>query len=116
MAPRSGQRSLLSRRRSPKIGKCCLCDLNFALYDRDWRQAKEAIQKLQDGEDDGYFAYAGIPVPIGCYSILLARLQGEQPDPNSEFAKTREQLSQKVVKSPGNAQLLSQLSRGRRFA
>ena len=84
--------------------------LNFALYDRDWRQAKEAIQKLQDGDDNGYFAYAGIPVPIGCYSILLPRLQGEQPDPNSEFAKTREQLSQKVQKSPENAQLLSQLA------
>jgi hypothetical protein len=65
---------------------------------------------MKDGEDDGYFAYAGIPVPIGCYSILLARFQGEQPDPNSEFVKTREQLSQKVLKSPGNAQLLSELA------
>jgi serine/threonine-protein kinase len=84
--------------------------LNFALYDRDWRQAKEVIQKLKDGDDNGYFAYAGIPVPIGCYSILLARVQREQSDPNSEFAKTREQLNQKVVKSPGNAELLSQLA------
>jgi serine/threonine protein kinase/Tfp pilus assembly protein PilF len=84
--------------------------LNFDLYDRDWPQAKEAIQKLRDGDDDGYFAYAGIPVPIGCYSILLARLQGEQLDAHPEFAKTREQLNQKALKSPGNAQLLSQLA------
>jgi tetratricopeptide (TPR) repeat protein len=82
--------------------------LNFALYDRDWRQAKEIIQKLRDGDDNGYFAYAGIPVPIGCYSILLARFQGEQS--GSELATTREQLSQKVMKSPGNAELLSQLA------
>jgi serine/threonine protein kinase/Tfp pilus assembly protein PilF len=84
--------------------------LNFALYDRDWPQTKELIQKMKDGEDNGYFAYAGIPVPIGCYSILLARFQREQADPNSEFVKTREQLSQKVLKSPGNAQLLSELA------
>ena len=84
--------------------------LCLALNDRDWPQAKEAIEKLKDGDDNGYFAYAGIPVPIGCYSILLARLQGEQPYPNPEFAKTREQLRQKVTQSPGNAQLLSQLA------
>jgi TolB-like protein/Tfp pilus assembly protein PilF len=82
--------------------------LNFALYDRDWRQAKEIIRKLRDGDDNGYFAYAGIPVPIGCYSILLARFQGEQS--GSELATTREQLSQNVMKSPGNAELLSQLA------
>jgi hypothetical protein len=35
--------------------------LSFALCDRDWPQAKELIQKMKDGEDDGYFAYAGIP-------------------------------------------------------
>jgi serine/threonine protein kinase/Tfp pilus assembly protein PilF len=84
--------------------------LNFDLYDRDWAQAKEAIEKMKDGEDDGYFAYAGIPVPIGCYSILLARLQGEQLDAHPEFAKTRDQLNQKALKSPENAQLLSQLA------
>jgi serine/threonine protein kinase/Tfp pilus assembly protein PilF len=81
--------------------------LNFDLYDRDWRQAKETIQKLKDGDDDGYFAYAGIPVPIGCYSILLVRLQGERLDANPEFAKTREELNRRVMKAPANAQLLS---------
>jgi TolB-like protein/tRNA A-37 threonylcarbamoyl transferase component Bud32 len=84
--------------------------LNFALYDRDWSQAKGIIQDMKDGEDNGYFAYAALPVPVGCYSILLSRLQGEQPDASSEFANTREQLDQKVLKSPGSADLLSQLA------
>jgi TolB-like protein/Flp pilus assembly protein TadD len=84
--------------------------LNFALYDRDWSTAKEIIQAMKDGEDNGYFAYASLPVPIGCYSILLARLQGEKPEESGEFAKTREQLNQKVLNSPGSADLLSQLA------
>ncbi len=65
---------------------------------------------MKGGEDDDDFAYGGAPVPVGCYSILLARLQGEQPGANSSFAETREQLNQKVQKSPGNARLLSQLA------
>jgi serine/threonine protein kinase/Tfp pilus assembly protein PilF len=84
--------------------------LNFALYDRDWVQAKQVIQTMKDGEDNGYFAYAALPVPIGCYSILLARLRGEPPEVNPEFAKTREELNQKVLNSPESADLLSQLS------
>jgi tetratricopeptide (TPR) repeat protein len=84
--------------------------LCFALNDRDWPQAKEIIQKMKGGVDEGHFAYAFIPVAVGCYSILLARLQGEQAGANSGFAETREQLNQKVLKSPGNAQLLSQLA------
>jgi serine/threonine protein kinase/Tfp pilus assembly protein PilF len=84
--------------------------LCFALNDRDWRQAKELIEKFKGADDNGYFAYAGIPVPIGCYSILLARLQGEQPDSNPQFAKTRDQLNQTVAQSPESAQLLSQLA------
>jgi TolB-like protein len=84
--------------------------LKFALVDRDWLQAKELIEKMKGGEDEGWFAYGGYPVPIGCYSILLARLQGEQPGANSSFAQTREQLNQKIQKSLENAGLLSQLA------
>jgi tetratricopeptide (TPR) repeat protein len=84
--------------------------LNFALYDRNWLGAKEVVRVMKDGDDNGYFAYASLPVPIGCYSILLARLQGEQAEDSAEFANTREQLNQKVVKSPGSADLLSQLA------
>ena len=84
--------------------------LNFTLVDRDCQQATELIEKMNGSEDEGNFAYGQIPVPVGCYSILLARLQGEQPGPNASFAETREQLNQKVQKSAGNADLLSQLA------
>jgi len=82
----------------------------LALVDRDWLEARELIEKMKGGEDDGNFAYGRINVPIGCYSILLARLQGEQPGVNSGFGETRELLNQKVQKAPANAQLLSQLA------
>jgi TolB-like protein len=85
--------------------------LEFALINRDWPQAKELIEKMKGAEDKGIdFAYGQISVPVSCYSILLARLQGEQPGANASFAETREQLNQKVQKSPGSADLLSQLA------
>jgi tetratricopeptide (TPR) repeat protein len=84
--------------------------LVFALVNRDWRQAKELIEKMKGGDDEGDFAYGQTNVPVGCYSILLARLQEEQPGPNASFAETREQLNQKVQRSAGNANLLSQLA------
>jgi tetratricopeptide (TPR) repeat protein len=84
--------------------------LMFALVDRDWQQAKEIIEKMEGREDAGQFAYGGRPVPVGCYSILMARLQGEPAGANPGFAEVREQLSQKVQKSPENAALLSQLA------
>ena len=85
--------------------------LRFALNRRDWQQAKELIEKMKGGEDDGMFGYVmHLPLPIGCYSILLARLQGEQPGVNPASTETREQLKQKVEKSPENAFLLGDLS------
>jgi serine/threonine protein kinase/tetratricopeptide (TPR) repeat protein len=86
--------------------------LRFALNRRDWQQAKELIEKMKGGEDDGMFGYMlHLPLPIGCYSILLARLQGEQqPGVNPASTETREQLKQKVEKSPENASLLGDLS------
>jgi serine/threonine protein kinase/tetratricopeptide (TPR) repeat protein len=87
--------------------------LKFALVDRDLPQAQELIEKMNGGEDEGWFAYGDYPVPVGCYSIVLARLQGEQPSAKSNFAETREQLNQKLQKSLGNAenaQLLSNLA------
>jgi tetratricopeptide (TPR) repeat protein len=83
--------------------------LNFAMIDRDWPQAKELIEKMKGGEDEGGFAYGELNVPVGCYSILLARLQGEQLGVNARVAEAREQLNQKVQKAPGNALLLSPL-------
>ena len=85
--------------------------LKFALIDRDWTEAKELIEKMRGGQDEGWFAYGSCPVPVGCYSIVLARLQGEQPSVSLNFAEAREQLAQKIRKSPGNiALLLSQLA------
>jgi serine/threonine protein kinase/tetratricopeptide (TPR) repeat protein len=84
--------------------------LKLALDTRDWAQAKQLIDKMNDGEDNGNFAYGTQAVPVGCYSILLARLRGERPGENSSFGETRERLSQKVQKSEGNAGLLSQLA------
>jgi len=84
--------------------------LNCALNDRDWRQATELIEKMKDGEDDGLFAYAGVPVPAGCYFMLIAGLQGEKLGGTSTFADVRERLTQKVQRSSGNPRLLSQLA------
>ena len=91
--------------------KDALCfRLDFACFTRDWSQAKEIIEKLKDGDDEGDFAYGQMSVPIGCYSVLIARFQGEPQGANAGFVKTREQLNQKVQQSPQNAPLLSQLA------
>ena len=84
--------------------------LCIALTDRDWRQAKEIIEKFKGREDILQFAYGNLPVPVGCYSILIARLQGEHPGSNPSFAEDREQLNQKVQQSPESANLLSLLA------
>jgi tetratricopeptide (TPR) repeat protein len=84
--------------------------LTCALGDRDWRQATELVEKMKRGEDDRNFSYSAVPVPVDCYLILLARLQGEQPNAGASFAETREKLNRSVQESPGNAKLLSNLA------
>jgi len=84
--------------------------LAFAFVDRDWVLAKALIEKMHSGNDEGDFANGGVNVPIGCYSILLARLQGQPAGANSSFAETRDQLNQRVQTEPENAKLLSQLA------
>ena len=84
--------------------------LNLALDHRDWRHAKELIGKMETDDDGEHFAFGYRRVPAACYSILLARLQGEPYEGRSEFAETRQLLSQKVEKSPGNPSLLSNLA------
>jgi TolB-like protein/Tfp pilus assembly protein PilF len=83
--------------------------LTLALLNRDWSLAGELVEQLErnGGEDNGGFSYAAIPVPAGCYSILLARLQGQQTTPS--FLATREQLG-KSVQSSSSAYLLSALA------
>jgi TolB-like protein len=78
-----------------------------ALHDRDWQLVKELIEKMKGGDDDGFFSFAPVPVPVGCYYILLARLRGEQSDTIASFAETREKLNQKVQMFPEDAKLLS---------
>jgi TolB-like protein len=84
--------------------------LTCALGDRDWQQATDLVEKMKRGEDDRNFSYSAVPVPVDCYFILLARLQGERPNARASFAETREKLSQRVQESPGNAKLLSNLA------
>ena len=84
--------------------------LVFAFFDRDWTKVKALLEKMNSGDDEGDFAYGGSNVPLGCYSILLARLQGEQIVTNPSFAETRDQLNERVQKQPENAKLLSQLA------
>jgi TolB-like protein/Tfp pilus assembly protein PilF len=81
-----------------------------ALDDRDWKQVRQLLDKMNGGDDEGYFSYAPVPVPIDCYYILLARLQGEPPNINPGFSKTREKLNEKVQAAPENAKLLSNLA------
>jgi TolB-like protein/Flp pilus assembly protein TadD len=84
--------------------------LSCALQDRNWQQATELIEQMKSGGEDGNFTYSAVPVPVDCYSILLARSQGEQPDAKPSFAATRAKLNQKIEVSPGNAKLLSNLA------
>ena len=81
-----------------------------ALDDRDWKQVRQLLDKMNGGDDEGYFSYAPVPVPIDCYYILLARVQGEPPNTNPGFSKTREKLNEKVQAAPENAKLLSNLA------
>jgi serine/threonine protein kinase/Tfp pilus assembly protein PilF len=76
--------------------------LNCALSDGDWRLATELVDKMKGGEDN-QFAYALVSVPVGCYSILLSRLHVQESGVSSSFAETREQLNQKIQKSPEKA-------------
>jgi Flp pilus assembly protein TadD len=80
------------------------CRLNVAIDHRDWPEAKVLLEKMRDGEDAAQFAFGARPVPVGCYSILLARLQGEEAtDADPAFTNTRRRLSQKVEAAPENA-------------
>ena len=83
--------------------------LALALFNRDWSRASQLVDQLEKngGEDSGNFGYAAIPVPAGCYSILLARLQGQQL--STTFLVSRDELNRKV-QSSSSAYLLSALA------
>jgi serine/threonine protein kinase/Tfp pilus assembly protein PilF len=84
--------------------------MHLAGLDRDWQQLQALIEKMNGGEENGDFDYTDTRVPVGCYSILLARLQGGRPEQEPSSAETRERLSQKIQKWPRNASGLSSLA------
>ena len=78
--------------------------LNVAVDHRDWPHANQLLQRMRGGDDAAQFAFGGRPAPVGCYSIFIARLQGQQPtDADPAFAEARELLSRKVANSPTDA-------------
>jgi hypothetical protein len=82
--------------------------LAVAISREEWPRAKELIERLGEGDDEGEFGYGNVPVPVRCYSILLAALHAVPITP--AFAETREQLSNRALRSPANAALLSSLA------
>jgi hypothetical protein len=79
------------------------------LADRDWQQATELIGQMK-GSEDLNFSYMMGSVSVDCYSILISRFQGQQPNENIGFAEIRKQLSQKMHASPESVGLLSNLA------
>ena len=92
------------------IGALCW-RLRFALDDRDWKRAKELIEKMKGDEDDGNFVKRKYPGS----SRLLRHSTCSAPKRTSRREhrlrpNARDKLNQKVQKSPGDANLLSQLA------
>jgi hypothetical protein len=81
--------------------------LAIAITREEWQQAKELIERL-GGDDEGEFGYGNVPVPVDCYSILIAVLQKQPMNPS--FSETREKLNRRVQREPANAGPLSSLA------
>jgi uncharacterized protein HemY len=80
-----------------------LLRVDFALNRHDWLQAKELLEKFKGTEDEEDL--------VGCYYILLTRLQTDQPgSAPPSFVEHREHLNQKVQTSPQDTSLLSRLA------
>jgi TolB-like protein/Tfp pilus assembly protein PilF len=77
--------------------------LNAAIDHRDWSQAEQLLEKMKGGDDSFQFAFGARSVPVGCYSILIARLQGKPTQSVPTFAAARDLLDEKVKKSPDDA-------------
>jgi TolB-like protein/thioredoxin-like negative regulator of GroEL len=81
----------------------------FLLADHEWAEAAQLIEKMK-GDHQASFTYGTRWVPMDCYSVLLARLRNDQHAPTPAFTEVREQLNQRVLKSPQDAELLSKLA------
>ena len=84
--------------------------INLAICHREWQKARDLLDQIKGGEGGGEFGYTGRPVPVGCYSILIAKLEGKDPNQDPKSAQTRDLLSQKVNNSPDKPLLLSELA------
>jgi serine/threonine protein kinase/tetratricopeptide (TPR) repeat protein len=82
----------------------------LAILHREWQKAQDLLDQIKGPDGVGDFGYTARPVPVGCYSILIAKLQGEDPNQDPRSALTRELLSQKVNNFPDKALLLSELA------
>ena len=82
--------------------------LAIAITREEWQQAEELIERLGGDDDEGEFGYGNVPVPVDCYSILIAVLQKQPMNPS--FSETREKLNRRVQREPANAGLLSSLA------
>jgi serine/threonine protein kinase len=83
--------------------------LNLLFADQDLGESSHLVEQMKEGEA-AFFAYSGTPVPMGCYSLLLARLQGTPIDTDPSFMEDRELLHRKVAAAPENINLLSGLA------
>ena len=81
--------------------------LAISISRKEWQQATKLIERL-GGDDEGEFGYGSVPLPVDCYSILMVVSQGQLLSPS--FAKTREELNNRVQREPANAGLLSSLA------
>jgi tetratricopeptide (TPR) repeat protein len=88
--------------------------LNAAIDHRDWPEAKQLVAKMNGDNDASQFAFAARPIPVSCYSILIARLEGAPTGSVPAFDDARELLNQKVKasaeNSPAHPLLLSNLA------
>jgi serine/threonine protein kinase/Flp pilus assembly protein TadD len=87
-------------------------ELKVAVRVRDWARVKNILRQLtEDGADCVYgFAYdESSTMPPGCYSILLARLQGQDVS-SPDLQTTREEYTRVVESYERNASYLSSLA------
>jgi hypothetical protein len=83
------------------IARCRVFVLVFSAHANDSEHVRREMARA--------FSLGLAVIPFRTEAIV-PRVQGEQSGPNAGFAETREQLNQKVQKSAGNADLLSQLA------
>jgi len=80
----------------------------LALDDHDWNKAENLLEQLKPSKEAASFAYTSTRIPVGCFALVLAKLQGKPP--GAEFDEARDQLANTVQMAPNDASLLSELA------